>query len=109
MTKVPQDNNTTNTPVDYCALSTMSQDENGGTTNTITNNPVDVVPHIPKNLNFEKTAPVNSPKQRKLESYDITEEDCTGGYDIEWKFGPLFDENEEEGEKDFDKNSGPVS
>ena len=48
-TEVPPDNNTTTPPVDSCALSATFQEENGGTTSTIANIPVDVVPQTPKN------------------------------------------------------------
>ena len=56
---------------------------------------MDVVPQTPKNINSEKTAPVNSPQQRKLANFDIVEEYCTGGYDSDRGLGPLFDANEE--------------
>ena len=79
-TEVHQDNNTTNPPIEYCALYATPQEENGYITVTIANIPVDVVPQTPRNPNLEETAPVNSPQQRKIEIFDSIEEDCTGGY-----------------------------
>ena len=48
LTGVIKNNNTTNPPVNSCALSETSQEENGGTTSTIANIPVDVVFQTPK-------------------------------------------------------------
>ena len=48
LTEVNPDNNTTKAPVDSCVISATSNEENGGTTSTIANIPVDVVFQTPK-------------------------------------------------------------
>ena len=53
-TDVLPDKSTTKTPVDYCALSATSQEENGDTTSTISNIPVDVVLQTPKTQIWRK-------------------------------------------------------
>ena len=70
---------------------------------------MDVVPQTPKNINLDKTAPVNSPQQRKLANFDIIEEYCTGGYDSDRGLIPLFYTNGDEGEHYFDKDPSPVT
>ena len=52
--------------------------------------------------------PVNCPQRNKIANFDSMEDACTGEQDSDGELGPFFDENDQEGEQDFDKDSRPI-